>query len=84
MYFGFDFSEKEENKTTKSPSPNVQRLHSNPSNCNGIRMLGNTLNGYYLVNSSESVGQLGVFFCKFKLPPGANSCKDRHKGQMLG
>jgi len=79
--FNFVFSEKEENKTAKQ---NFQRLvYSNPANCNDIRMLGNTLNGYYLVNSSESVDQFGVFFCKFKLPPEVNSCKDRQKNQKL-
>jgi len=43
--------------------------------------MGYTLNGYYLVNSSESAGQLGVTFCHFKLPPGAVKCKDMHDRQ---
>jgi len=78
-YFYLVLSEKGENKT--AAEQNVQRLNSNPSNCNDIGILGYTLNGYYLVKSSERVGQLGVFFCKFKLPPGANRCKDRQKGK---
>ena len=44
-------------------------------------MLGYTLNGYYLVKSSESAGQFGVSFCQFKLPPGAVRCKDKPNGR---
>jgi len=67
--FYFGFSEKRENKTTEQK---VQRLNSNPANCNDIGMLGHTLNGYYLVNSSKSAGQFGVTHCQFKLPRDAN------------
>jgi len=75
MYFYFSFSEKGENKTAEQ---NVQRLYNNPANCNDIGMIGHTLNGYYLVNSSESAGRFGVSFCQFKLPPGAERIsKDR-------
>jgi len=45
--------------------------------CNEIGMLGYTLNGYYLVNSTERAGQFGVFFCQFKLPPGAGISNNR-------
>ena len=69
LLFYFSFSGKGENQ---NPEKNVQRLYSNPANCNDIAMLRNTLNGYYLVNSSGSVGRFGVAFCQFKLPPGAN------------
>lgn len=67
VYFRF-ISEKEVNKTAEQ---NVQRINSNPADCNDIGMLGYTLNGYYLVNSSVTAGKFGVHFCQFKLPPGA-------------
>jgi len=72
--FYFYTSLKEEKKPA---GPKVLlRRYSNPANCNEIGLLGYTLNGYYLVNSSDSAGQFGVVFCHFKLPPGAVKCKD--------
>jgi len=75
MYFYFYFSDEKGEKRTAEQ--NVQHLYNNPSNCNDIGMLGHTLNGYYLVNSTESAGRFGVSFCQFKLPPGAETSKDR-------
>ena len=60
---------KEKNNTEK---PNVKQFNSNPANCDDIRKLNYTLNGYYLVNGSDIAGRFSVFFCQFKLPPGAN------------
>lgn len=73
-YCCFGFSEKEEKKKAEQK---VQRLYTNPSNCNDIGMLGYTLNGYYLVNNSVSAGRFGVFFCQFKLPPGTDISNNR-------
>ena len=58
MYFYFYFSDEKGEKRTAEQ--NVQHLYNNPSNCNDIGMLGHTLNGYYLVNSTESAGRFGV------------------------
>jgi len=74
--FNFYSSQKEENKTADQKV--LLRRESNPANCNDIGLLGYTLNGYYLVNSSDTAGQFGVVFCQFKLPPGAVRCKDMH------
>ena len=60
---------KEKNNTRK---PKVKQFNSNPADCNDIRKLNYTLNGYYLVNGSDFAGRFAVFFCQFKLPPGAN------------
>jgi len=72
--FYFYSSQKEEKKPAEQNV--LVRRDSNPANCNDIEMIGYTLNGYYLVNSSDSAGRLGVSFCQFKLPPGAVRCKD--------
>jgi len=68
------------NKTTEK---NVPRLNSNPADCNDIGMLGYTLNGYYLVNGSGNAKRFGVFFCKFKLPPGTIQCKARLQTEIM-
>ena len=52
-------------------------FNRDPANCNDISKLGYTLNGYYLVNVSQDVGQFGVCYCQFKLPPGADRRNSR-------
>ena len=47
-----------------------QKHNSNPTNCNDIGKLGYTLNGFYIVNGSDTVERFEVVFCQFKLPPG--------------
>ena len=74
--FYFYSSQKEENKTVRQNVP--LRRNSNPANCDDIGLIGYTLNGYYLVNSSETAGRFGVSFCQFKLPPGAVRRKGIH------
>lgn len=73
MYSYFGFSEKEKIKTAEQKD---QLPNSNPADCNEIGLLGYRLNDFYLVNSSKSAAQFGVFFCQFKLPrPDVIKCK---------
>jgi len=64
------FSNIRKENETEVPRPN-----SNPFSCYDIGMLGYTLNGYYLVNGSDTAQRFGVVFCQFRLPPGATKSK---------
>ena len=55
---------KSKNKTEEKP---VQRFNSNPTNCDDIGKLGHTLNGFYIVNGSDSRGRFVVTFDQFQL-----------------
>lgn len=59
------------NENNRTEEQNITKLNSNPTNCDDIKKLGYTLNGYYLVNDSNIDGLFSVVFCQFKLPPGA-------------
>ena len=54
---------KEKNVTDK-------KFYGPATNCNELRQLGYTLNGYYLVNGKEEFinRQVEVVYCKFKFP----------------
>ena len=65
--FYFVFSDG--GKMKKMGEKTTQRSNSNPANCSDVLKFGNTLNGYYIVNDSNSPGRFGIFFCQFKRPP---------------
>ena len=57
------------NKTTKQTD---RKFYGPPSNCSDLSQLGYTLNGYYLVNTSDVLQskQLATVYCAFKQPEG--------------
>ncbi len=46
--------------------------------------LGYTLNGFYLVNGSDTVGRLGIAYCRFQFPQWADRSKDRVNTNTYG
>lgn len=66
------YSKKEKNDTEENKM--VKRFYGLPSNCSELVKLGYTLNGYYLVNGTNSK-QIEVNLCRFQQPPGSNESK---------
>ncbi len=74
-YFGFS----DAGKKSGNEHPAVKRFNSNPTNCGEIGKLGYTLNGFYIVNGSDSDGRFAVVFCHFLLHPnGADQRKSMY------
>lgn len=70
------------NKTTKQTD---RKFYGPPSNCSDLSQLGYTLNGYYLVNTTDvpQLKQLEIVYCAFKQPEGTLS-NPSGKEQIIG
>ena len=66
----YETSGNEKNDTEEGNVP--KPFFGPPGNCADLSKLGYTLNGYYLVNGSNSSNNIEIVLCRFQLPPGVN------------
>ena len=78
-YFGFSDGEKK----NENEEPAVRRFNSNPTNCDEIGKLGYTLNGFYMVNGSDSDERFAIVICHFLLPPKGANKKTSMESQII-
>ena len=69
---------KEKNVTDK-------KFYGPATNCNELRQLGYTLNGYYLVKGKGEIikSEVQVVYCRFKLPNAMGFTKGKHKTMQI-